>query len=87
MMGQRLFCARLGVSFALHEPLMQFIKACSWASGADGLPKLPITSVLAVLGVGTLIVEVVWPFWCLLCIPAGSCALLLCIFCVEVPLR
>lgn len=29
-----------------------------WASGDDGLPKLPITSVLAVLGVGTVIVEI-----------------------------
>ncbi|KAI8472752.1 MAG: hypothetical protein J3K34DRAFT_453729 [Monoraphidium minutum] len=28
-----------------------------WTIGANGLPKLPITSVLAVLGVGTLILE------------------------------
>jgi hypothetical protein len=31
---------------------------CRWAQNEDGLPKLPITSVLAVLGVGTVIVEV-----------------------------
>ena len=29
-----------------------------WAQNEDGLPKLPITSVLAVLGIGTVIVEV-----------------------------
>lgn len=29
-----------------------------WASGDKGLPKLPITSVVAVIGVGTVIVEV-----------------------------
>jgi hypothetical protein len=29
-----------------------------WAQNEDGLPKLPITSVLAVLGVGTVIVEI-----------------------------
>ena len=29
-----------------------------WAQNDGGLPKLPVTSVLAVLGVGTVIVEV-----------------------------
>lgn len=30
-----------------------------WAAGSDGLPKLPITSVVAVIGVGGIILETI----------------------------
>ena len=42
-----------------------------WAQNEDGLPKLPITSVLAVLGVGTVIVEV--PSWPAVIMSISSC--------------
>ena len=54
-----------------HQRVRRRPAVCRWAQNEDGLPKLPITSVLAVLGVGTVIVEV--PKWPAVNDPTSSC--------------
>jgi hypothetical protein len=49
-------CFRVSQSAVFGNP-WNLSKQCRWDADAKGLPKLPITSVAAVLGIGAIIVE------------------------------